>query len=242
MARHTFGRSLCMSESRADCCDIKLQGHESWSVCMPVCIANQNFLRRGKVLEVCGWVSQHRLSTPQPPPCISALAGHPREAKWQDTRSFIPRRGSILLRLATLQMTLSPINGVSDFLRCSQKKEPLPLCSALLDPHPDSPLVLSAYLEAPADTDLVQGPEVQVHPDFREPPRCSSRCQQAARATHSRKDTRVADAVAAGPRRACVKRGEPSARASDDRGCCCGRECGEQLSARTAHTPWQRVV
>ena len=60
MARQTFGRSLCMSESRADCRDIKLQDHESWSVCMPVSIANQNFLtlRRGKVLQVCGWVSR----------------------------------------------------------------------------------------------------------------------------------------------------------------------------------------
>ena len=54
--------------------------------------------------------------------------------------------------------------------RCSQKKSNSYL-SALLDPHPDSPLVLSAQLEAPADTDLVQGPEVQVQPDFREPPR-----------------------------------------------------------------------
>ena len=141
-------------------------------------------------------------------------------------------------------MTLSPINGVSDFLRCSQKKEPLPLCSALLDPHPDSPLVLSAQLEAPADTDLVQGPhkaprrncssrstqgpEVQLQPHFREPPRCSSRCQLAARATHSRKDRRVANA--AGPRRACQKRWQPSARASDNRQCCCGRERREQLS------------
>ena len=54
--------------------------------------------------------------------------------------------------------------------RCSQKKSNS-YHSALLDPHPDSPLVLSAQLEAPADTDLVQGPEVQVQPDFREPPR-----------------------------------------------------------------------
>jgi len=56
--------------------------------------------------------------------------------------------------------------------------------SPFLDPHPDSPLVLSAQLEAPADIpDLVQGPEVQVQPDFREPLRCSNRCQQAALAT-----------------------------------------------------------
>ena len=118
-----------------------------------------------------------------------------------------------------------------------KKKQPLPLCAAFLDPHPDSPLVLSAQLEAPADLpDLVQGPEVQVQPDFREPPRCSSRCQQAARATHSRKDTKVADAVAAGPRRACVKRREPSGRASDDRECWCGRERGEQLSQDRSHS------
>ena len=116
-----------------------------------------------------------------------------------------------------------------------------------LPPHPDSPVVLSAQLEAPADTDLVQGlhkaprrncssrstqgPEVQLQPHFREPPRCSSRCQLAqlaARATHSRKDRRVANA--AGPRRACVKRWQPSARASDNRQCCCGRERREQLS------------
>ena len=114
--------------------------------------------------------------------------------------------------------------------------------STFLDPHPDSPIVLSAQPEAPADADLVQSPEVQVQPDFREPPRCSSRCQQAARATDSRKDTRVADAVAAGPCRACVHRREPSGRASDDQECWRGRECGKQLSARTAHTPWQRVV
>ena len=108
----------------------------------------------------------------------------------------------------------------------------------------DSPVVLSAQLEAPADTDLVQGlhkaprrncssrstqgPEVQLQPHFREPPRCSSRCQLAARATHSRKDRRVANA--AGPRRACQKRWQPSARASDNRQCCCGRERREQLS------------
>ena len=113
-----------------------------------------------------------------------------------------------------------------------------------LPPHPDSPVVLSAQLEAPADTDLVQGPhkaprrncssrstqgpEVQLQPHFREPPRCSSRCQLAARATHSRKDRRVANA--AGPRRACQKRWQPSARASDNRQCCCGRERREQLS------------
>ena len=54
--------------------------------------------------------------------------------------------------------------------------------SAFLDPHPDSPLVQSAQPEAPADIpDLVQGPEVQVHPDFREPPRCSSRCHGVSR-------------------------------------------------------------
>ena len=126
--------------------------------------------------------------------------------------------------------------SVPAITRCSQKKQPLPLCPALLDPHPDSPLVLSAQPEAPADTDLVQGPEVKVQPHFREPPRCSSRCQQAARATHSRKDTRVADAVAAGPRRACVKRREPSGRASDDRQCWCGRERGEQLSQDRSHS------
>ena len=116
----------------------------------------------------------------------------------------------------------------------------------------DSPVVLSAQLEAPADTDLVQGPhkaprrncssrstqgpEVQLQPHFREPPRCSSRCQQAARATHRREDTRVADAVAAGPRRACVKRREPSGRASDDRECWCGRERGKQLSQDRSHS------
>ena len=114
--------------------------------------------------------------------------------------------------------------------------------STFLDPHPDSPIVLSAQPEAPADADLVQSPEVQVQPDFREPLRCSNRCQQAARATHRREDTRVADAVAAGPCRACVHRREPSGRASDDQECWRGRECGKQLSARTAHTPWQRVV
>ena len=109
--------------------------------------------------------------------------------------------------------------------------------SAFLDPHPDSPLVLSAQLEAPADIpDLVQGPEVQVQPDFREPPRCSSRCQQAARATHSREDTRVADAVAAGPRRACVKRREPSARASDDRQCWRGREREQKPGKDHSHS------
>ena len=118
MARHTFERCLVMSESRADCCDIKLQGHESWSVCVPVCIANQNFLQAWQ--DVAGvarstaqrtrkthrWVSQHRLSTPQPPPRIGALAGHPREAMSQDTGSFIPRRGSIPLRLATFYTSL----------------------------------------------------------------------------------------------------------------------------------------
>ena len=72
--------------------------------------------------------------------------------------------------------------------------------SAFLDPHPDSPLVLSAYLEAPADTDLVQGPEVQVQPDFREPPRCSSRCQQAARATAQHTAARTQGSLTPSPR------------------------------------------
>ena len=230
------GHSACLNrEQIAVISSCKTMSHGQ-SACL-CALRTKNFLtlRRGKVLQVCGWVSQHRLSTPQPPPCISALAGHPREAKSQDTRSFIPRRRSILLRLAALPTTLSTINGVSGFLRARKKKQPLPLCSAFLDPHPDSPLVLSAQLEAPADIpDLVQGPEVQVHPDFREPPRCSSRCQQAARATHSREDTRVA--VAAGPGRACVKRREPSGRASDDRECCCGRERGEHLSQDRSHS------
>ena len=53
--------------------------------------------------------------------------------------------------------------------------------STFLDPHPDSPIVLSAQPEAPADADLVQSPEVQVQPDFREPPRCSSRCHGVSR-------------------------------------------------------------
>ena len=72
--------------------------------------------------------------------------------------------------------------------------------SPFLDPHPDSPLVLSAYLEAPADTDLVQGPEVQVQPDFREPPRCSSRCQQAARATAQHTAARTQGSLTPSPR------------------------------------------
>ena len=72
--------------------------------------------------------------------------------------------------------------------------------SAFLDPHPDSPLVLAAQLEAPADTDLVQGPEVQVQPAFREPPRCSSRCQQAARATHTVTAARTQRSLTPSPR------------------------------------------
>ena len=74
----------------------------------------------------------------------------------------------------------------------------------------DSPQLLpSAQLSAPAVTDSVQGPKV-LHPGTRTP-RCSSRRPFSAQPKGRkglREDTRGADAVASGPRRApCTSAG-----------------------------------
>ena len=61
MARHTFG-NLRLAMSRADCRDLKLQGHKSRSVCMPVCIANQICCRCAR----CQRTVQHVIAIPQP--------------------------------------------------------------------------------------------------------------------------------------------------------------------------------
>ena len=70
-------------------------------------------------------------------------------------------------------------------------------------PNSDSPLQLSVQPSAPAVTHSVQAPEVQ-QPGTR-PPRCSSRPPSSAQPKGRkglREDTRGADAVASGPRRA----------------------------------------